>query len=105
MTNALKHAYPDGGGEIRVEAGTDAAGRLRLSVADDGVGLPRGFDPATSMRKSLGMRIIHGLSRQLGGTLTVGARVMGPASASTCRRMPVPTVREARGTLAGDGAR
>ena len=70
VTNAIKYAYPDGHGPVRVEAEARDEGRVRLSVSDDGVGLPEGFD-AGAARRSLGMRVIHGLSRQLGGELTV----------------------------------
>ncbi len=38
-----------------------------FSVADDGPGLPPGFDPAAS--GGLGMRLVLSLARQLGGTL------------------------------------
>ncbi|ACL56942.1 sensor histidine kinase [Methylobacterium nodulans] len=72
VTNALKHAYPEGG-EIRVESERLTDGRLSLTVADDGVGLPAGFDLAAATRRSLGMRIIQGLARQLEGTLSLGS--------------------------------
>ncbi|MFE1598257.1 sensor histidine kinase [Methylobacterium sp. ID0610] len=72
VTNALKHAYPAGVGEIRVEGVRLADGGLSLSVADDGVGLPPGFDLAAATRRSLGMRVIQGLARQLAGTLALG---------------------------------
>ncbi|GJD81845.1 sensor histidine kinase [Methylobacterium gregans] len=71
VTNAIKYAYPvadcPAGGEIRVRT-VLAEGRLILDVADDGVGLPEDFDIARATR-SLGMRVIVNLSRQLGATL------------------------------------
>ncbi len=72
VTNAIKYAYPEArcpaGGEIRI--GTALAdGRLLLDVADDGVGLPEDFDIARATR-SLGMRVVSNLGRQLGATLT-----------------------------------
>lgn len=70
VTNAIKYAYPGGHGPVRVEAVPEGEGRFRLSVSDDGVGLPEGFDTAAA-RRSLGMRVIHGLARQLGGELSV----------------------------------
>lgn len=70
VTNALKYAYPDREGEIRVEAKRIEDGRLLVSVADDGVGLPENFDPAAE-RRSLGMRVVVNLARQLDGTLSV----------------------------------
>ncbi|KQT89807.1 histidine kinase [Methylobacterium sp. Leaf469] len=76
VTNAIKYAYPEGAGEIRItvrDVGADdgAAGGLHLSVCDDGVGLPEGFDPTAPRRASLGMRIVNSLARQLGGPLEI----------------------------------
>lgn len=70
VTNAIKYAYPDGQGEIRIEACPREDGGLTVAVADDGVGLPEGFDPLKS-RTSLGMRVINNLARQLDGTLVL----------------------------------
>jgi PAS domain S-box-containing protein len=70
LSNALKHAFPGADsapGVITVALKRDAAGRLRLSVRDNGVGLPREVDfeaPA-----SLGLQLVHMLARQLGGTV------------------------------------
>jgi two-component sensor histidine kinase len=60
-----------------VDARPDDADGLILGVADDGVGLPEGFDPAAARSASLGMRIINSLARQLGGALTVAPDVQG----------------------------
>jgi two-component sensor histidine kinase len=65
VTNAIKYAYDDGHGEIRVKLVKLADHHLELSVADHGKGLPINFDP--SRHKSLGIRLISSLSRQLGG--------------------------------------
>ncbi|MBD8909498.1 sensor histidine kinase [Methylorubrum zatmanii] len=70
VTNAIKYAYPGGHGEIRVEAAMAEDGGLTVSVCDDGVGLPPGFDPLKA-RTSLGMRIVGNLARQLDGTLSL----------------------------------
>jgi two-component sensor histidine kinase len=77
VTNAIKYAYADGEGEIRVEARPDDAGGLILAVEDDGAGLPDGFDPTAARSASLGMRIINSLARQLGGALAVAPDVQG----------------------------
>jgi two-component sensor histidine kinase len=70
ITNALKHAFPGGRqGTIRVELARTDGGLLRLVVADDGVGLPDGF--AVQEARSLGLRLIGTLARQLDATLTV----------------------------------
>ncbi|GJD29193.1 hypothetical protein PMNALOAF_0425 [Methylobacterium adhaesivum] len=71
VTNAIKYAYPEGGGEIRVTIHDGQADGLLLAVCDDGVGLPEGFDPGAPRRASLGMRIVNSLARQLGGPLEV----------------------------------
>jgi two-component sensor histidine kinase len=74
VSNAGKYAYPDRAGGwiwVRVQKEDDAIG---ISVRDEGVGLPPGFDPAASKR--LGARLVNALSKQLGGKLT---------------RLPVPT--------------
>ncbi|MBN2346367.1 MAG: PAS domain S-box protein [Candidatus Aminicenantes bacterium] len=86
VSNSLKHAFPGGRhGQIRVQLhGRDKerfvgvktkSGTLyrvptcELTVADDGVGLPAGFELAK--QESLGMQILSMLARQLNGELTV----------------------------------
>lgn len=70
VTNALKYAYPETGkGEVVVELHESPEGRIRLAVSDQGRGLPEAFDFRTA--KSLGLRIVDVLAKQLGGTLTV----------------------------------
>ena len=74
VTNAYKHAFPDGRtGRIAVDlrvTGHDGTAAVQLSVRDDGVGLPvEGRDG------SLGLQLIRGFGRQIGGDLSVtGAR-------------------------------
>jgi two-component sensor histidine kinase len=69
VTNALKHAYTaDKTGEVMVELHESPEGRIRLAVSDYGKGLPPGF--STKNSKSLGLRIVDVLAKQLGGTLT-----------------------------------
>jgi two-component sensor histidine kinase len=70
VSNAGKYAYPNRAGGaiwVRVSLQTDKQAIL-MSVRDEGVGLPHGFDPATSKR--LGTRLVNALSTQLGGELT-----------------------------------
>ncbi|MGF7175586.1 sensor histidine kinase [Azospirillum doebereinerae] len=76
VMNAIKHAYPDRGSvggsgphAIAVGLARDASGEIRLTVSDRGVGLPSEFDWRRS--RSLGMRLIHALSTQLGATLAI----------------------------------
>lgn len=75
MTNALKHAYPDGrGGSVQISVnGTKR--ELMLQVDDDGRGLPRDFDLHAG--GGLGMRIVEGLVAQLHGELQIEPRAPG----------------------------
>jgi PAS domain S-box-containing protein len=72
VSNAFKHAYPAGRtGEVRVSLQPVADGPAwRLCVADDGVGLPAGFD--VKQLTSLGLQLVTDLTRQIGGTLEIG---------------------------------
>ncbi|ACL56668.1 sensor histidine kinase [Methylobacterium nodulans] len=66
VTNAIKHAFPDGArGTITIRLEPLAAGRLLLTITDDGRGLPADFDQ--QVRDRLGFRIIQNLAAQLGG--------------------------------------
>ena len=87
VTNAAKYAYPDQAtGRILVRLARGDAACLELSVADDGVGLPAGFDAATS--RGLGMRIARALAQQVGAELRVRTRKPGTEFALV---MPVTT--------------
>ena len=69
VTNAVKYAYVDGPGVIRVDA-REIDGHLLVEIADEGLGLPEGFD-INQPRKSLGFRVISGLVRQLMGEMKI----------------------------------
>jgi PAS domain S-box-containing protein len=66
-TNALKYAYPEGQGIVRVSCSMLGGDRLRLLVEDEGVGLPKNFDARQS--ESLGMLMAQTMARQLGGDI------------------------------------
>jgi PAS domain S-box-containing protein len=70
VTNAIKHAFVGRArGTIAIAVDSLATGRVRLQVADDGVG---GVTPETFGRGgSLGSTIVYRLVRQLGGLLAV----------------------------------
>jgi len=65
VTNAFKYAYPAGEGDVLLAIHGAETGQLRLTVRDRGIGLPPDLDAAKS--KSLGMKLIATLGRQLGG--------------------------------------
>lgn len=70
VTNALKHAFPDGaGGCIGVAACEEPEGWLRLTVHDNGKGLPEKLDFRKS--GSLGLELVNSLVRQLGAKLEI----------------------------------
>jgi PAS domain S-box-containing protein len=69
ISNSIKHACPDKRpGTISIECGVED-GRFILRYADDGVGFP----PNISLRspKTLGLELIQGLVKQLGGTIAI----------------------------------
>lgn len=69
ITNALKYGCPtDRTPRIQVTFGTDGDD-YRLRVSDNGAGLPKGFTPKKT--KSLGMRAIDALARQLAGRFEI----------------------------------
>jgi two-component sensor histidine kinase len=73
VTNALRHAFlPDRPGTVRVTGARQRDGSYRLCVADDGKGLPHGFD--RRLRPSglgLGLRLVNVLADQLRARLSV----------------------------------
>ena len=74
VSNAGKYAYPDRpGGSIWVRLVQPDDKSILVSVRDEGVGLPLGFDATAS--KGLGTRLVNALSKQLGAELT---RPMSP---------------------------
>jgi PAS domain S-box-containing protein len=71
--NALKHGFADGRtGTVKVRFERLPAGDLCLSVSNDGVELPEGFQSEAS--PSLGLNLVSTLSGQLGGRLEVSRR-------------------------------
>jgi two-component sensor histidine kinase len=70
VTNAAKHAYPDGeGGLIWVRLSCGDGEVTRVSVSDEGVGLPPDFEIDGKARLGLGMRLVRALASQAGAQL------------------------------------
>lgn len=85
VSNALEHAYAGTDqGSIRIGCHPDGS-MLELTVADNGRGLPPGFDLSRS--ESLGLQIVRALTDQLQGTFT-----LSPHEGTIARlRMPLKT--------------
>lgn len=63
LSNAFKHAFPDGRAGVVHVSMWEAAADCIMCVTDDGVGLPAGLDVAT--HESLGLRLVRLLAKQL----------------------------------------
>jgi two-component sensor histidine kinase len=84
IQNALQHGLGDRPGSLEVAA-SRMAGRLGITVSDDGRGLPADFDPDTS--GNLGLQIVRTLVvGELGGQLDLGRREHG----GTTARLDIP---------------
>ncbi|WP_114089072.1 sensor histidine kinase [Thalassospira profundimaris] len=79
LSNALKHAFPDGReGKIDIHVGKTGANTVKITVSDDGVGLPDNLDIENSV--SLGLQLVYMLVDQLHGKLDINR--MNPTSLS-----------------------
>jgi len=92
--NAMKYAHPTGVALVmRIDCAPAADGRLLLTISDDGVGLPEGFDPAS--HGGLGFRVIRSLASEIGATLEVTSSSLG-----LCFRLSMPASAMAGAKLA-----
>lgn len=67
IANALKHGFADGaGGEIELTLRRSPEGQCVLCVRDSGVGIPDDLNPLAS--KSLGLKLVRSLTRQIHGS-------------------------------------
>jgi two-component sensor histidine kinase len=82
VTNAVKH----GGGKVELSFRIKD-GMNELTVRDEGIGLPGGFDSANSTN-GLGMKVVRALAKQLGGTVGARANTSGQGS---CFSVTFPT--------------
>ncbi|WP_338877400.1 histidine kinase dimerization/phosphoacceptor domain -containing protein (plasmid) [Spirosoma sp. SC4-14] len=70
VTNSLKHAFPfNQTGIVGVDLKRLDSQTYQLTVSDNGIGLPAYINPNRS--RTLGMSLIRGLSKQLGGRLQI----------------------------------
>jgi two-component sensor histidine kinase len=85
VSNALKHAFPDGRkGTIGI-SGREEGDLITLVIRDNGIGIPEDIDWKNT--KSLGMRLVTSLVDQVDGTITLD-RENGIAFTITVRRKP-----------------
>jgi two-component sensor histidine kinase len=76
LTNAIAYAHPSGvPGLLRITCALDGFHELLVQVADDGVGLPDGFDLAR--HGGLGLAVVQMLSDRLGATLELRSTSLG----------------------------
>jgi two-component sensor histidine kinase len=84
LANALKYSHPtEVPGKIGITSRRNTGRALIIEVADDGVGLPEGFDPYTT--KSIGMALMRDLAEQLSARLEFEQRPIG-----LCVRLELP---------------
>jgi PAS domain S-box-containing protein len=69
VSNSFKHAFPKTSGKVWVRAERDAQGFCILEVGDDGRGMPADLD--WTKCRSLGLRLVRGLARQLRATIAL----------------------------------
>lgn len=86
VTNAAKHAFPEGTGNIRVQLST-IHGRIELIVSDDGRGLGH---QAVRDSDGLGTRLVAMLTQQIGASMEV------VGEEGTLHRLRIPLNRMAR---------
>lgn len=66
ISNAFKHGFPDRSGEIKLTLRKAPHGSCSLRVEDNGIGIPSDLDLNTN--KSLGLRLVRLLTRQIRGS-------------------------------------
>lgn len=98
VTNAIKYARRDGVAPLLILRCARAPDGWRIEIADNGPGLPAGFDPAAS--KSLGLLVINRMITQLDGT----AEFVSSENGLTVRlNLPPEFARSERRALHEDG--
>ena len=74
--NAMKYAHPAGAPLIMtVDCEPACDGRLVLTISDDGVGLPEGFQP--DQNEGMGFRVMRSLAAEIGGGLQIQSTRLG----------------------------
>ncbi len=94
LTNAMKYAHP-AGVAVRMFVNCEAHenGTLVVSVGDDGIGLPEGFDPSTD--GSIGFQVVRALAAEIGAGLVIQSDNLGVTFTLTVPSALVANVRTA----------
>ncbi|MCE5214774.1 MAG: sensor histidine kinase [Methanobacterium sp.] len=69
ISNSLKYAFPEVGGEIKIQL-TNKDNKYELIVSDDGIGIPEDLN-SSNTEITLGMRLVKSLVNQLDGTIKI----------------------------------
>jgi PAS domain S-box-containing protein len=85
VSNALKHAFPNGREGMIAISGSDENNLITLVVRDNGIGIPAELDWKNTA--SLGMRLVTSLIDQIDGTITLD-RSDGTTFTVTVKRNP-----------------
>lgn len=85
LTNALRHAFPDGrGGTVRMSLEQNGDSML-LRVKDDGVGLPEEMLRGSDDPERTGLNLAYLFAEQVGGALEISSREGTEAVLRCCR--------------------
>lgn len=89
ISNAFKHGFPTSAGVIKLTLKNRPESTCILTVEDNGVGIPSDLDFKTS--KTLGLRLVQLLTRQIHGSFELVRSVPG-----TCARLEFTVCNHAR---------
>jgi two-component sensor histidine kinase len=94
LTNAMKYAHPANVPvRMTVQCESRSDGMLTISVADDGIGLPEGFDAKKD--GGIGFQIIRALSQEMEATLDIRSDNLGVTFELTVPQILVANARSA----------
>jgi len=71
VSNSLKHAFPEGKGEISIDLQRQHDDHYMLVVRDNGDGLPKDLDFRNT--ETLGLQLVNTLTDQIGGSIELGS--------------------------------
>ena len=76
LTNAMKYAHPTSVPvRVKLHCEPQADGTLQITISDDGIGFPEGFDPGKD--GGLGFQVIRALTAEMGAHLDIFSDDLG----------------------------